>query len=714
MLTKLSLRNAKRSIKDYLIYLSTMSGVAALMFAFDTMIFSKDIAKMCKDASIMAIMIGLATVFVIIIVSWLIDYMVRFMLEKRSKEFGTYLILGMEQKKITQLYMKENLIMGAVSFVIGSVVGFFLEQGLLILFYQLFSKEYLIHVDFSFVGFCVAFICYSVCFLRTLRRGKRIFRNMTISDLMRLEKENEQIKEGNNRFLQALFPLGLLLLAGAYMAICKMPFSGWLVAECLAAFVIGIYCFYIGLASMLSVYLRRKGVGTYKKQNVFILRQLASKLHTMRFTMGTISLLLCVALLGGSIAMMFAKYQDRVVQNVLPFDVIIYNQDAEYRFEEEEKIVEQNTGIQKDLIYNIYHTDDKDMIHYLAMHNAAFAGEYLYEDGSFNLSQFEKHNWAYYDYDTYMLESDYNELRNMLGLPSISLDNQEYTIQVKPRVAEYLGDDIKARTIEMGSVELRLSEVYTDDFSQNGHNGADFVIVVPDAVKNNLIPYYSIYAARLSEEPSDELQEELNKFARNKTGQMSEDEYMAEMERMIETGASPEEIEAFEEREQLLVFAGISMKAIGSDQIISMAGDTMVQTTTRQETMFAVASIIFPTVYIGLVFLCIALTILAVQQLSDSGKYRFRYDVLRKLGLSERQIDGVVLKQLLIYYMIPALFAVVLSSGISIFAGNQFVVYTGAAGSGLYYYGLSLIIFFGVYLLYFIATYVGFVRNVRK
>ena len=354
------------------------------------------------------------------------------------------------------------------------------------------------------------------------------------------------------------------------------------------------------------------------------------------------------------------------------------------------------------------------MIHYLAMHNAAFAGEYLYEDGSFNLSQFEKHNWAYYDYDTYMLESDYNELRNMLGLPSISLDNQEYTIQVKPRVAEYLGDDIKARTIEMGSVELRLSEVFTDDFSQNGHNGADFVIVVPDAVKNNLIPYYSIYAARLSEEPSDELQEELNKFARNKTGQMSEDEYMAEMERMIETGASPEEIEAFEEREQLLVFAGISMKAIGSDQIISMAGDTMVQTTTRQETMFAVASIIFPTVYIGLVFLCIALTILAVQQLSDSGKYRFRYDVLRKLGLSERQIDGVVLKQLLIYYMIPALFAVVLSSGISIFAGNQFVVYTGAAGSGLYYYGLSLIIFFGVYLLYFIATYVGFVRNVRK
>ena len=239
----------------------------------------------------------------------------------------------------------------------------------------------------------------------------------------------------------------------------------------------------------------------------------------------------------------------------------------------------------------------------------------------------------------------------------------------------------------MGGVKLKLSEIYTDDFSQNGHNGADFVIVVPDTVKDQLTPYYSLYVAKLTEEPSDKLQGKLADYERSKIGKKSEDEYEYE---------------------------GISMDAIGSDQIISMASDVMVRTGMRQETMFAVASIILPTVYIALVFVCIALTILAVQQLSESGKFRFRYDVLRKLGLSERQIEGVVGKQLLIYYLIPALFAVLLSSGISILAGNKFVLYTGAKGSGIYYYGLSLVIFMGVYLLYFIATYVGFIRNVRK
>ncbi|MEE1306101.1 MAG: ABC transporter permease [Agathobacter sp.] len=199
MLTKLSLRNAKRSIRDYLIYLITMSGVAALMFAFDSVVFSKDIAQMCENASVMGAMIGLATVFIIIIVSWLINYMVRFMLEKRSKEFGTYLILGMNQKEIAQLYMRENLIMGGIAFVIGSVVGFFLEQGLLVLLYQLFSKEYQIRSEFSFIGLIVTFVCFFVCYLRTLLRSRKMFRNMTISDLMRMDKENEQIEGGQGQ-----------------------------------------------------------------------------------------------------------------------------------------------------------------------------------------------------------------------------------------------------------------------------------------------------------------------------------------------------------------------------------------------------------------------------------------------------------------------------------------------------------------------------------
>lgn len=45
---------------------------------------------------------------------------------------------------------------------------------------------------------------------------------------------------------------------------------------------------------------------------------------------------------------------------------------------------------------------------------------------------------------------------------------------------------------------------------------------------------------------------------------------------------------------------------------------------TRLDVKYLLASVIIPLFYIGMVFLCVAVTVLSVQQLSDSAKYRFR------------------------------------------------------------------------------------------
>ena len=94
MVNKLAFRNAKRSMGDYLVYLLTMTVVAAMMFAFNSLIFSKDIQNMCSQAMALAVMLGFVTFFIILIVAWLIRYMAKFMLEKRSREFATYLLIG--------------------------------------------------------------------------------------------------------------------------------------------------------------------------------------------------------------------------------------------------------------------------------------------------------------------------------------------------------------------------------------------------------------------------------------------------------------------------------------------------------------------------------------------------------------------------------------------------------------------------------------------
>ena len=123
MLGKLAFRNVKRSAKDYLVYLLTMTFVTALMFSFNTVLFSEQIKTSPDSEGIMEILIGLATFFVVLIVAWLIHYMVRFMLDKRSREFGIYLLIGMERKEIIRLYIRENLLLGFLAFGSGLVLG---------------------------------------------------------------------------------------------------------------------------------------------------------------------------------------------------------------------------------------------------------------------------------------------------------------------------------------------------------------------------------------------------------------------------------------------------------------------------------------------------------------------------------------------------------------------------------------------------------------
>lgn len=102
MLGKLAFRNMKRSAGDYLVYTLTMTVVTALMYAFNSLIF-QNIIETSEMAIMMKAMLGMATVFIVLIVAWLINYMVHFMLEKRSAELGIYMLLGMKKKTISRL-----------------------------------------------------------------------------------------------------------------------------------------------------------------------------------------------------------------------------------------------------------------------------------------------------------------------------------------------------------------------------------------------------------------------------------------------------------------------------------------------------------------------------------------------------------------------------------------------------------------------------------
>lgn len=98
MLKTLFLRNAKRQAKDYLIYFITMIISVALIYAFNGLVFSKEIAELATMMASLPIVIVTASIIMIFIIGWLVSYTINFILHKRSKELGTYMLLGIEQK----------------------------------------------------------------------------------------------------------------------------------------------------------------------------------------------------------------------------------------------------------------------------------------------------------------------------------------------------------------------------------------------------------------------------------------------------------------------------------------------------------------------------------------------------------------------------------------------------------------------------------------
>ena len=689
MLGKLAFRNMKRSAGDYLVYTLTMTVVTALMYAFNSLIF-QNVIETSEMAIMMKAMLGMATVFIVLIVAWLINYMVHFMLEKRSAEFGIYMLLGMKKKTISRLYMRENILLGALSFIVGIPLGILFQQVLLAVMSAMVYMEYKIQISFNIWTILMTVLCYGGCYLLALISCRRKFRRMNISSLMNAKRKNEEIKEKHESVKRILFPLSVLFIL-AFWALFGSLSSVGEILFFLIGLVLTIYLFFTGISAWIICYVRKHGNGIYKGQNLFLLRQFASKVRTMQFIMGTLTSLFTLALMGASVALMFSSYETTVLKGKFPFDIQIYSSDPQADFKEEKKIIEQNTDLQSFYSYHIY-TDETDQANrwMLTNNQTAWGGMYVNKDGSpkeKEIREMLEEDGTYYRYDTYMGISDYNHLREILGYEGVELGCREYLIHMKPRLGNELKDMAQGITVTdaNGKDTLVCKGIYTEYFSQDGHNGADYVIVVPDEVLGRMKPYYSELTAEIKGQAPKDLQLKLDSIERKTE---SEVEFLGHF---IDKGL-----------------------CFGSDNIVTYAAVNLVRDNLIPEVKYMLASVIIPFFYIGLVFVCVAVTVLSVQQLSDSAKHKERYEVLKKLGVGSRKIRGLVAKQLVAYYLCPALLAMVISGKMILFASGKFVLLTGVPVSAGIFFAESAALFLGIYVVYFIVTYVGFIRNIEQ
>ena len=168
MLSKLALRNVKRSLKDYIIYIVTVVMAFSLIFAFNFVAFSKDITELSSTMSNLKYAVIFVSVIIVFVIAWLINYTMRFMFEKRSKEFGTYMILGIEKKQINRLFLLENLILGLLAFTISFFIGIIFGNLFSAIVMNLFEMPYQISLQVSLTPVLLSILYFVLIYAFTL------------------------------------------------------------------------------------------------------------------------------------------------------------------------------------------------------------------------------------------------------------------------------------------------------------------------------------------------------------------------------------------------------------------------------------------------------------------------------------------------------------------------------------------------------------------
>ena len=685
MLGKLSFRNAKRQAKDYCIYFLTVIISVALMFSFNSIAVSKDISELASWMKYFSKSITGISIIIILVMAWLINYTMRFMLEKRSKEFGTYEILGIEKKSISKMFTLENILIGGVAFIFGIVVGTFLYQIFTSIIMNLFEQAYKIEIEFNLKAVGITAIYFFGIFLLVLLNCRRKIKKTKVYDLLYADKKNENNIIKNSKGNIAIFIVSVVLLIAA-LYINHKEFAdannmkGLNILIAIIMLIIGLYLFYISISSFIvKRYLDNKS-RKYKKDNMFLYRNLTSKINTMSLSMGTIAVMFTIILIGGNVALLMNNLLNNEIEMGYPFEIMVSTVDGD--FSEYKEYIEKNTKVTDMYEYRLY------CIKSIGISKAL-------EGTAFNSGSMDGIEYV-------MSFTDYNRLREILGYEKVDLQNNEIIINCMKTAKEVFTEYIKDNNeIEMLGTKVRIKEIKSENLGQVGFNGYIYTVIVPD----NLIPAVEAEDESLRSEENSEDEEDTGSYYLGSGYKL-----VAQTEETTDE-AFYQGLSNFILRKEMPVTEEIDGEMREYNVEIPLGNvQTKGQRTAEAKSFYAIVS--FLAFYIALIFIMATATLLAIQQLSDSEKYKYRYELLKKLGMDELQMNRTIFKQLFFYFAIPMLVPIIVSIPAIISVSQIFKV---AVTLQEIWRNIAIILgmLILVYGIYFIATDVQFDRNIN-
>lgn len=667
MLFKLSLKNISKSIKDYAIYFFTLILGIAIFYVFNAI---DDQSVMMKVSSTTAEIIKLMTnvlsgvsVFVSIILAFLIVYASRFLIKRRNKEFGVYLTLGMSKKKISLILFIETLIIGIVSLVVGLGIGFLLSQLMSILVANMFEAD-LTRFQFVFsTNACIKTLIYfSIMYFVVM-----IFNTINISkckliDLMHSNKKSEKIKLKNPLFCTIVFIISCIALGFAYYQVTggieKMTNVNSIFVPIGVGAISTFFVFWSLSGLLLKIFISMKNT-YYKGLNSFTFRQFSSKINTMTFSMTIICLMLFITICVLSSALSMKNSLNKNVVEFSPRDIEISkpaNVDLEdsdftdkqienYKLSFEEIFTKNGFDFKKfkNIVYFSLYADD-----YVTLKSTL--GTYY---------KTAKKNYPFLRYDDYivlMKNSDYNNLANNFNLEKINLNSDQYAV-----VGNYKKMiDIKNEALKRNTEIIVNQRIYLpkykkaiNGFYEMGSQKSEigFIVLPDDALNENQKISNKMIADYNGNQ--DDIEKDVTSFLNNTS-------------KYIITFNTKKDI-----REA----------SVGLGAIVTFLG-----------------------LYLGIIFLISCAAILALKELSESSDNVEKFVVLRKIGVDEQELNKALFKQIGIFFMFPLILAIIHSIFGVMFCNN--ILKTMGVSFNLKSVIITSLFIIFIYGGYFFITYI--------
>ena len=695
MLFKLSIKNMQKSIKDYAIYFLTLVLGVSIFYMFNSLDSQQAMLQVSQSQKeiikLMISMLGMVSVFVAIILGLLIVYANNFLINRRKKEFGIYMTLGMGKRQISKIILLETIFVGIISLAVGLIIGIFASQFMSIIVAKMFEANM---SEFKFVFSTDA--CIKTCiYFGVMYIAVMFFNTMTVSrykliNLLNAIKKNEEIKMRNPIISILIFLVSASILGYAYWKVTADFLSMNKFVKLLPPVLMGIVGT-LGIFWSLSGFILKmvqimKNV-YLKGTNMFVLRQINNKINTTVVSMSVICLMLFMTITILSSSLALRSTLERGLVEMTPVDINLhktanlpesyinkFGNKVTYSKEQQEdsRITVKETLVNNGLDINVL----KDVIEIPIYATNEITIEKFFGSEIGNV----KRLYAMMDYSTQeeiIKISDYNRIARLYGTEQYELNDDEYIVicnfdnmaSLRSQVLSIGGNKL---TIAGKQYKSKYNECKNGFIAISTNHTNTGIILVPDS-------------CALTEESKAKSFLVANYNAKT-------DKEKEKIEEIFSNDAS--------ELLQKLSDKGLNITGISKISIM--------------EASVGLATIVtFIAIYLGIIFLIASAAILALKQLTESSDNKQRYEILRKIGCDEKMINKALFRQIGIFFGLPLILAIIHS----IF-GIQFVleILSGLAEKkDLLPSIIATIIVMGIiYGAYFLATYFGSKNIIRE